>query len=513
MKKISNKILVLTVTLLVAIASIVKVNAAPETIQLGNPGKTGAYIAGVNFSYKTTTDGQDLFCLDMNRNTAKNITAKLVKDSKYINGGLLYILKNGYPEKSITGDKDKDYYITQTAVWWYLDSTTGSKNLGSSFKETGSDDYGLRKYVKQLVDEGIAHKNDSIEVKTPKLELSSSKSLTLKDSYYESDAIKASVAENITSYTVTLENAPKGTMIEKNGQSSEYSGAFSVSKDESFKVKVPTSSVEGTDISMKVSATAKGETSYAAYEYQPTDSKMQNVALLEKTNKEVKTSFDLELSTTKVTIIKLDSVTKEPIAGAVLVLKNEAGEEITRWTSTTNAHVIKNLANGTYTIEEVEAPIGYALNKNVSKFTITDTNRNIKINFENAPKNVVINIIKVDEETNEPLAGATLVIRDESGEIVYKYVTTTEPEVITDLENGTYTVEEIEAPAGYVKSDRVVKFTIDDEHQSHQITFKNTKEVDVPDTATVSPLLIMILGIVITGVGIRFVYKNGKAVR
>lgn len=520
MKKITNKITLGILFLIVSITTLINVNAQAETIQLTDPGKTGKYIAGVSFSYKTTTSGQDLYCLDMHKNTAKNITAKLVQNSKYINGGLLYILKNGYPEKSITGDKDKDYYITQTAVWWYLDETTGSKNLGNSFKTSGSDDYDLRKYVKQLVTEAIAHKNDSLEVKNPKLEITADNlSLTLSPSiqvvgqkkYYTSESIKAKTAENISSYNVTLESAPKNTVIEKSdGTTFDYTKEFNIKADESFKVNVLSTEVTDTNLSIKVIAKAEGATNYRAYEYQPIDTKMQNVALLEKTKQKVESTLTLDLSTTKVTITKIDSKTKQPLAGATLVLKDELGNEITRWTSTINAHVIRNLSNGTYTIEEIEAPTGYALNKNSSKFTITDENRNIKINFENAPKNVVVNIIKIDEATNEPLAGATLAIKNKSGEIVYKFVTTTEQEVITDLENGTYTVEEIEAPTGYMKSNQVVEFTIDDEHQSHQITFKNTKEVDVPDTATVSPLLLMIIGIFVTGVGIRYIYLNGK---
>ena len=35
-----------------------------------------------------------------------------------------------------------------------------------------------------------------------------------------------------------------------------------------------------------------------------------------------------------------------------------------------------------YTDEEVEAPTGYILNKNITKFTVTDTNRDLKITIE-----------------------------------------------------------------------------------------------------------------------------------
>ena len=57
---------------------------------------------------------------------------------------IAYILSNGYPRTSITGDSDKDYYITQAALWWYMDLHMGGHNLPESFKTTGPDPYNLR---------------------------------------------------------------------------------------------------------------------------------------------------------------------------------------------------------------------------------------------------------------------------------------------------------------------------------------------------------------------------------
>ena len=127
-------------------------------------------------------------------------------------------------------------------------------------------------------------------------------------------------------------------------------------------------------------------------------------------------------------------------------------------------------------------------------------------------KKPVISITKVDQDTRKPLAGATLVIKDAKGEIVYKFDTTENAEVITSIEDyGKYTVEELSAPAGYIKSDKVIEITIDKDHLSHQITFENTKETYVPNTATNSSIIMVILGIVLIGTGLRFVYKNAKA--
>ena len=97
----------------------------------------------------------------------------------------------------------------------------------------------------------------------------------------------------------------------------------------------------------------------------------------------------------------------------------------------------------------------------------------------------------------------------EAGEEVASFTSTTEAYVLKDLANGTYTVEEVSAPDGYKHSSEVKTFTISDTNLSHQITFENHPEVPVPDTDS-SSLIITLLGIVIIGSGIRFVYKNGK---
>ncbi len=513
LKKYVKIFLTAIVMNIMILGSMMSANAAAETIQLGPGTQTNSYIAGVKFSYKVTTDGKYLYCINMHKETAQNVQANLVKGSKNINGGVVYILKNGYPNKSITGDKDKDYYITQTALWWYLDKTTGSSNLGEQFKSDGSDYYGLRQYVKQLVTDGYTHRNDAISIAEVKLAIGAvgGNSMVLKDKYYVSNDIKATTIQNANNYAVSIANAPEGTIIvSSNGTETAYSNAFSVAANDTFKIKVPISSVKDTQMTLKVTATAQGSEQYTAYEYKPVNENMQNVALLEKVINKASSEVTLDIVSSKVTVYKTDYVTKQPIAGAKLVLKDEKGNVVTSWTSTINGHVIRNLANGNYTIEETEAPNGYLLNKNITKFTISDTNRAIKISIENAPKKVVVNITKVDQETNNPLAGAVLVVRKADGTEVARFTTTETAHVLTDLPNGTYTVEEESAPAGYIRNTEKLSFTIDDDHLSHQVTMVNAKEVVVPNTASATSIIMVILGVAFTGAGIEFIKKHAR---
>ena len=511
--KIWKQIKMLVLAIIMMFSTTANVFAASDTIQLGAASQSPSYIAGVTFSVKQTNTGTPLYCVDIHKNTAQNVQANLVKNSKVINGGVVYILKNGYPNKTITGDKNKDYYITQTALWWYLDLTTGSQNLGEQFKTTGNDPENLRPTIKALAYEGYNHRGDAIGIADTKLVLAvtGSNTMELKDGYYVSGDIKPSTAQNISKYTVSLSNVPSGTkVVFSNGTESVYSKEFEMSVKDSFKVKIPLAGVTGSSLQISVNAKGTGNAQYMAYEYQPVDTRMQNIALSEITSKEVTSSINLDIASSVVKVTKVDMNTQKAIAGAKLVLKDANGSVITSWTSTINPHIIRNLAVGNYTIEETEAPAGYILNTNVTRFAVTDTARDFNIIINNAPKKVVVNITKVDQATNAPLAGAVLLVRRADGSELTRFVSTNEPYVLTDLANGTYTVEEVSAPAGYKKSDERLSFTVDDAHLSHQITFVNAREVIVPDTADFPSIIMAIIGVVITGFGLRFIYKNGQ---
>ena len=486
--------------ILVAVLAVCNVFAASKTIELGFAGNSGKYIANTHYSKLYLKSGKQVYCLEAGKTPTENVTATLVNNSSRLSGGLKYILKNGYPEKKFTGDNDLDFYITQTAVWLYLDEVTGSHNIGEGIRSTGSDPHGLRTHINKLLNEGLAHRNDSLQPVSPELNITTKNSkMIITEGYYLSDSI--AVSTNNQSATVALKNIPNNTEF-------IYSKEFTVNNNETFKVKIPTSSVLDSTSNIKIEASTTAA-DYQIYEYQPPRSDMQNVVLLEKENKKATKELTLSIENSIVTIVKVDTKTKQPLAGATLVLKDSNGKEITKWVSTINGHVIKNLANGDYTIEEISAPKGYILNHNVAKFTVSESKKELKVLFENAPKNVVVNINKVDKETNAPLAGAVLIVKKNNQEIA-RFTTTTSSYVLTDLEDGTYTVEELSAPAGYIKSNEIRTFVIDDEHLSHQITIANSKEVIVPDTDSASSLLLFLLGISIIGAGLGFVYKNGK---
>src|SRR5699024_148007 len=88
-----------------------------------------------------------------------------------------------------------------------------------------------------------------------------------------------------------------------------------------------------------------------------------------------------------------------------------------------------------------------------------------------------VEILKVDEESGDPLAGATLrIVNADTNAEIATWVTEKEAKVFEGLATGNYRVEEVSAPSGYVTQTNTMPFTVSNT-QTKKITikFSNTK--------------------------------------
>lgn len=199
----------------------------------------------------------------------------------------------------------------------------------------------------------------------------------------------------------------------------------------------------------------------------------QSVILNTTTN--LNPSVKLVNTPISVQIRKVDTDTNLPISGAVIKVIDDTGKEVYRFTSGSGYTKIPNLSVGDYQAIEVSAPSGYYLNTDPYDFSITEDTSEFSITMKDQKNQV--EILKVDEESGDPLAGATLrIVNADTNAEIATWVTEKEAKVFEGLATGNYRVEEVSAPSGYVTQTSTMPFTVSNT-QTKKITikFSNTK--------------------------------------
>ncbi len=451
-------------------------STAPETVEVSTTYNViPKYMEGVNVGLIKTERGAVSYCMDHGK---KFPSGDVMTRDKQLDAGFTYLLTNGYPQKSITGDNNKDYFITQLAVWWYLDETTGSSNLSTAVKTNSSDPQGLRPYAKNLVEKAKQARTEGYA--EPKINASiQSTTMTKNDLYYESGDITVKGTNTNGNYTVTATGADNIIITDASGN------VKTVFKDgDKFRVKVLASSVSET-ASIAVTIKTTG-TFTRAYQYKPDNSNTQRMtpSTIYQVTEDAETKLNLSVSTSKLTVSKQDYDTKAPLAGAEFKLYDSNNRLVASWTSSESDQVISNLAPGKYTLKEIVAPDGY----NMLEQSITVTveagkdNRVVVYNKKQEPTELII--IKRDRETGAVLPGATLALKDAKGNIVSTWETTENGHRFQKIPEGKYTVVEMEAPAGYElsKEEIVVELVAG---KTATVTFYNQKKPDIPKTTKV----------------------------
>ena len=104
----------------------------------------------------------------------------------------------------------------------------------------------------------------------------------------------------------------------------------------------------------------------------------------------------------------------------------------------------------------------------------------------NEPNKTGVKISKQDITSKQELPGATLIVKNEQGEEVAKWVSTDKP-VYIELQPGNYTLTEVTAPEGYDLSYEVIKFTVNENGEAtSDVIMYNSK---TPQTADKNILL------------------------
>lgn len=191
-------------------------------------------------------------------------------------------------------------------------------------------------------------------------------------------------------------------------------------------------------------------------------------------------TIDNELLKGSIEVLKIDGNTEEPMSNVNFNVYNSKDELIE--TITTDEKGIANtskLLGGDYYIQESEAPEGYIQDTNKYPVKIAEDNKVYHVTVKNFQKSGAVEILKVDEETQRPLAGAKFKITCDSeinkGKTYEAISNEAGIAMVNNLTVGKYTVVEIESPTGYVLNSQEYKFEIKSDKQVEKITIANSK--------------------------------------
>ena len=140
--------------------------------------------------------------------------------------------------------------------------------------------------------------------------------------------------------------------------------------------------------------------------------------------------------------------------------------------------VSAELSYGEYLLKETKAPSGYQITKEIYPIKVSRENETVYVQISNRKSEGTLNIVKVDEETSAPLAGAVFTVhrKDTNEQVGDRLVTGWDGKASMSLPYGEYYVKEVSFPSGYASaSGKTYDFTLDGTHIEVTKNISNTK--------------------------------------
>ena len=422
-------------------------------------------------------DGKEYpaYCANPNRPGVENLAGKsydVDADQKDTDPAVWGVITNGYPYKTPqelgVNTEYEAYYATKMAVWAVVHDNYSNLN---DWKANGSQNAKVEKAMKDLVAKGRANQYVyrtwlAMNPKSPKAEPDS------KDSNYLSQEYTLECNVDIRSYRVVIDgDVPAGAKVTdaNNNEKDTFDGS-----EKTFKVLIPAESA-GNGGSFRVLVKGKLENKAVLFGKSHANKQDYYVAPLPSYNGDSWVDLvygekgtdpnpdtpdqpgtpdnpdtpNTPTPSTDLQILKVDKGTQKGLAGAVFKVDVDA-TTIGHYVTDGSGQVTIQNVSGTVSVTEEVPPEGYVLDENNHKdIEITDA-KPIVITFANEEM-AELEVTKVDQDTGEALAGATLRVAYDGGHDSFDvYTNASGKAVLSNLKSGTYTVTEITAPDGYI---------------------------------------------------------------
>ena len=222
-------------------------------------------------------------------------------------------------------------------------------------------------------------------------------------------------------------------------------------------------------------------------------------------------TFEDEATTVEIT--KTNLTGGKEIPGCKLKLVDESGNIVEEWTSTEEAHIIKELVVGKkYTLVETQPADGYVTAESI-EFTVENT---AEIQKHQMKDDVTKVEITKQDISGKELPGAKLMILDKDGKVVESWTSTEKAHYIEMLPIGKYTLREETAPDGYLVANDV-EFEVKDTGEVQHVTMVDEAKPSAPSADTPKTgddrnmkLWLILLGISAGGMGAAFGFRRKR---
>ena len=181
------------------------------------------------------------------------------------------------------------------------------------------------------------------------------------------------------------------------------------------------------------------------------------------------------LGKASVEISKVDADSETPLQGAGFRLYDASGSQVAEgYTDANGKLTFTGLKLGSYTCKEFQAPAGYELDETAFSVTLDQNGQMLKVTRENKLITGSIEILKVDADTKQPLAGVVYRLFDSEGNKIADGTTDANGKLTFDtLKPGKYSYQEIRTVDGYQLDDTKYDFSLTSENLNVKVTREN----------------------------------------
>jgi len=362
---------------------------------------------------------------------------------------------NGFPYKSASElgvETDYDaYFATKQAVnCVMLDRDVRAKYRGKD--EAGKK---IVDAMEKMVD--IA-RNGTQVYEEPHVSISKVGNLKEEGNYYTQE-YSVSSDISMSQYIITsTNNMPANSYVANTGLTAQTT--FNAGNN--FKVVIPKSSLTS-NINAQIALQTKCKT-YPVFFGKTTKANTQDYAVTMDPYGDYSAMATLSSSvnTGNIQVKKIDADTGSTIQGVVFQLQKPDGTQVA--TATTNANGIatfSNLYQGNYKVREISTVGNYILNSQLYDISV-EYNKTSNITVSNYYKKGNLKVVKVDSETNVPIANVGFNLLNSSGSVVASGTTNSNGELyFYNLRVGKYTLKETSTDSHYVLNTNSFEVTVD----------------------------------------------------